>query len=113
MSEGTRNAGYASHQIVEERKMIDNHLFCETCQDEDGTVGKWKFIAEFYSAPQRSRGVTKRCKECIKSKRYGYKPKGKRQNRKPVVDEDALSGLSVLMARAAWTKGLSFEGITL
>jgi len=112
MSEGTRNYGVVSHQIIEERPMIENHLHCETCPNDDGVKGQWKFIGEFYSAPQRSRGVTKRCKDCIKSKRYGYKPKGKRQNRKPVVDEDALSNLSTLMARSAWTKGLDLKGIT-
>ena len=112
MNEGTRNYGHASHKIVEERPMIDNHLHCETCPTDDGIKGKWKNISEFYSAPQRSRGVTKRCKDCVKSKRYGFKPKGTRVKRKPVPDEDALSSLSRLMARAAWTKGLDFKGIT-
>lgn len=128
MSEGTRNYGVPSHRGSSglERQMIDNHLNCEACPNDDGIKGKWKHFTEFYTDHEKSRGVTNRCKICVKAKNYADKPTPRRP-RTQVADPDALNkarfqtseklepahSLSTFMARAAWTKGLSFEGITL
>ena len=125
MSEGTRNAGYASHRGAnpEERKMIDNHVHCETC-GEDG-LGQWKHFTEFFTDHERSRGLSKRCKVCVKNKVYAPKPPAKRK-RVQVADVDALNkvrfqtseklepahSLSTYLASKAWTKELTFEGVT-
>jgi hypothetical protein len=128
MSEGTRNYGHASHNLIDklERKMIDGHLHCPTCPEEDGIKGKWKRITEFYVDNEKSRGVTNRCKACIKAKRLLERAPPKNPGRVQVADVDALNkvrfqtsdkleparSLSTYLASKAWTKELTFDGVT-
>ena len=129
MSVKPRKQGMPCRKPRAEREMIDGHLFCETCPEEDGVKGKWKPETSFLSKPHMSRGRDKRCIECKGAGRLPEKVKSamaKKRNRPPTDPDfdnkrrfqtaakpEPMHSLSTFMARHIWNSNLNFDGVTM